>query len=432
MTEAVSAGTSFAGKAQGHVRLSYQIKSALGLAWDSIRAHKLRSFLTLLGVIIGVASVILVGSAIDGLGLYAEESTAKAFGSESFLVGQIVTANSKTEYFDKMRRNKPIRLAEDRYLQDVNSDSTIYSPYRQNMVDTKRESLISEDTSVIGVSSDMADIRDIIVTEGRFFSPTEEQNASFVAVIGDDLKNNLFPDGGSPLGRTFKIQDLDFTVVGVTERLGSAFGRSQDNSAYIPVTAYNRLFGPGISVSVFGRPRKGSGYTMEQSLDLTRVALRTRFHQKPGEADRFDFLTPDAIRGFIDSLLSMVAAVVVPITLISLVVGGIVIMNIMLVSVTERTREIGIRKALGARRFDIMMQILIESVIMAGAGGAVGVGIGAVLTTVLTAAFGVTLRVTWFYVLLSVLVSGAVGVASGWYPASKASKLDPIVALRAE
>jgi putative ABC transport system permease protein len=429
----VSAAEAFpAAKPVGHVRLSYEIMSAMGLAWDSIRGHKLRSFLTLLGVIIGVASVILVGSAIDGLGLYAEESTAKAFGSESFLIGQVVQPNSKTEYFDKMRRNKPIKVAEDRYLQSVNGDNTIYSPYRQSTIDVKRENLTSEDTSILGTSSDMADIRDIVVVDGRFFSSTEEQNAGYVAVIGDDLKNNLFPDGGSTLGRTFKIQDLDFTVVGVTERLGSSFGRSQDNSAYIPVTTFNRLFGPGQSISIFGRPKKGSGYSMNQSLDLTRVALRTRFHQKPGEADRFDFLTPDAIRGFIDSLLSMVAAVVVPITMISLVVGGIVIMNIMLVSVTERTREIGIRKALGARRFDIMLQILIESVIMAGAGGAIGVGIGAVLTSILTVAFGVTLRVTWFYVLLSVLVSGAVGVASGWYPASKASKLDPIVALRAE
>jgi putative ABC transport system permease protein len=278
----------------------------------------------------------------------------------------------------------------------------------------------------------MSDIRDINVVSGRFFTATEEQNAAFVAVIGDDLRNNLFPDGSSPLGRTFKIQGLDFLVVGLTERLGSAFGRSQDNSAYIPVTAFNRLFGPGKTISIFGRPRKDSGYTMQQSLDFTRVALRTRFHQKPGESDRFDFLTPDAIRGFIDSLLSMVAAVVVPVTCISLVVGGIVIMNIMLVSVTERTREIGIRKALGARRFDIMMQILIESVIMAGAGGALGVLLGAALTSVMTAAFGVTLRVTPFYIFLSVFVSGAVGVVSGWYPAFKASRLDPIVALRAE
>jgi putative ABC transport system permease protein len=415
-------------------RLVRELFNALGLAWDSIRAHKLRSFLTLLGVIIGVASVILVGSAIDGLGLYAQESTAKAFGSESFLIAQVANVGSMTrkQYFDRLKYNRQIKMADDRYLQSVNNDNTLYSPYRQTTIDTKREALISEDTSISGVSADMADIRDIGVVEGRFFTDVEEQNASFVAVIGDDLKNTLFPDGGSPLGKTFKIQNLDFTVVGVQERLGSAFGRSQDNSAYIPVTAFSRLFGPGTSVSLFGRPRPGSGFTMQQSLDLSRVALRTKFHQKPGETDRFDFLTPDAIRGFIDSLLSMVAAVVVPVTLISLVVGGIVIMNIMLVSVTERTREIGIRKALGARRFDIMMQILIESVIMAGAGGAIGVGLGAVLTTGLTAAFGVTLRVTPFYVLLSVFVSSAVGVASGWYPASRAAKLDPIVALRSE
>jgi putative ABC transport system permease protein len=415
-------------------RLAYELVSALGLAWDSIRSHKLRSFLTLLGVIIGVASVILVGSAIDGLGVYAQESTAKAFGSESYLIAQVASVGGMTrkQFFDKIKYNREIKLTDDRYLQSMNGDTTLYSPYRQSQIDVKRENLTSEDTSILGASASLVDIRDLVVVEGRFFTDVEEQNASFVAVIGDDLKTTLFPGGGSTLGRTFKIQNLDFTVVGVQERLGSAFGRSQDNSAYIPITAYNRLFGPGQSITIFGRPRPGSGMNMQQSLDLTRVALRTKYHQRPGQADRFDFLTPDAIRGFIDSLLSMVAAVVIPVTLITLVVGGIVIMNIMLVSVTERTREIGIRKALGARRFDIMMQILIEAVMMAGAGGGLGVALGALLTTVLTAAFGVTLHVTPFYILLSVFVSGAVGVVSGWYPASKASKLDPIVALRAE
>ncbi len=423
------------GEASGaRVKLIYEFRSAASLAWDSIRSHKLRSFLTLLGVIIGVASVILVGSAIDGMGTYAEESTAKAFGSESFLIAQVASVGNMTrkQFFEKLKYNRQIKLEDDRFLQAANGATTLYSPYRQSQSDTRRDNLTSEETSVLGVSADMVDIRDIGVVEGRFFTDTEERNAAFVAVIGDDLKTTLFPDGGSPLGRTFKIQNLDFMVVGVQERLGSSFGRSQDNSTYIPISAFNRLFGPGASISIFGRPRKTSGMNMQQALDVTRIALRDKYHQRPGETDRFDFLTPDAIRGFIDSLLALVAAVVVPVTMISLVVGGIVIMNIMLVSVTERTREIGIRKSLGAKRADIMWQILIESVIMASAGGAIGVGIGAALTTVLTAVFGVTLRVTPFYVFLSVFVSGAVGVASGWYPASKASKLDPIVALRSE
>jgi putative ABC transport system permease protein len=421
-------------KAHGQVAFSYQLSSALKLAWDSIRAHKLRSFLTLLGVIIGVASVILVGSAIDGLGLYAEESTAKAFGSESYLVAQVAGTGGLTrkEYMQKLQFNRPITLDEVRYLQSTNGATTMYSPYRNNTADTKREGTILEETSIIGVSADMADIRDINVVDGRFFTQTEENVGSNVAVIGDDVKTTLFPGNDSPLGLQFKIQNIDFTVVGIVEKLGSAFGRSQDNSAYIPVTVFNRLFGPGTSLSVFARPRKGSGLTMQQSLDLTRVALRNRFHERPAQEDRFDFITPDAIRGFIDNLLAIVTVIVLPVTLISLVVGGIVIMNIMLVSVTERTREIGIRKALGARRADIMMQILIEAVIMAFAGGAIGVALGAIVTVGLTAAFGVTLRVTLFYVILSVAVSAGVGIVSGWYPALKASRLDPIVALRAE
>ena len=418
----------------GGTPISFVVRSAVSLAVDSIFGHKLRSALTLLGVIIGVASVILVGSAIDGLGLTAQATVAKAFGSESFMLSQVATLGNLTrkQFFEKLKYNRQIKVADSRYLESSNGDTTLFSPYRQTVADTKRENFTSEDTSISGVAADMVDIRDIVLTEGRFFTQAEERNAGFVAVIGDDLRKNLFPGGGSPLGRTFRIRGLEFTVIGITERLGSNFGQSQDNSTYIPITAFGRLFGNGNSVTIFGRARKESGLTMRQALEKARVAMRVRYHQKPGEADRFDILTPDAIRGFIDQILALVAAVVVPVTLISLVVGGIVIMNIMLVSVTERTREIGIRKSLGARRQDIMLQILIEALIMAFAGGMIGVILGGSFIFVLAKALSVSLRVPPVYVALSVFVSGAVGIVSGWYPASKAARLDPIVALRAD
>jgi len=218
----------------------------------------------------------------------------------------------------------------------------------------------------------------------------------------------------------------------VQERLGSAFGRDQDNSVYIPITAFNRMYGPGNGFALFGRPRPGSGLDLTAALDETRVVLRTRFHARPGQADNFDVLTPDAIRGFIDQVLGMIAAIVVPVTCISLVVGGIVIMNIMLVSVTERTREIGIRKALGARHGDVMMQILIEAVVLSSVGGAMGVAAGAAVTALLGRIFEISMHITMAYVVLSLGVSSIVGVVSGWYPASRAARLDPVVALRAE
>jgi putative ABC transport system permease protein len=181
---------------------------------------------------------------------------------------------------------------------------------------------------------------------------------------------------------------------------------------------------------VFGRPRPG--LTLEEALDISRVSLRTRFRARPGQPDRFDTVTPDAIRSFIDNMLKMISAVVVPVTGISLVVGGIVIMNIMLVSVTERTHEIGVRKSLGARRADILLQFLIEAVLLAAAGGAMGLLVGVALTELLSRVFEISMKVTAVYVVLSLVVSSVVGIFSGWYPAARASKLDPVAALRAE
>ncbi|MBL8208791.1 MAG: FtsX-like permease family protein, partial [Blastocatellia bacterium] len=238
--------------------------------------------------------------------------------------------------------------------------------------------------------------------------------------------------GGSPIGKSLTIRGYQFQIVGVQEKLGNAGGRSQDVSVYIPDAAFTRIIGPSRSMSIFARPRPESGLTLDQGLDVVRAALRSRFKTRPGAVDNFDFLTPDSIRAFIDQILGLIGAVIVPVTMISLVVGGIVIMNIMLVSVTERTREIGIRKALGARQADILLQFLIEAVFLSVLGGVMGLGLGYSMAKGLSIAFEVDLEVTPFYVFLSVIVSTAVGVVSGWYPARRAARMDPIEALRTE
>jgi putative ABC transport system permease protein len=406
---------------------------AASLALNSIRAHKLRSFLTLLGIIIGVASVIIVGAAIDGLGAYTENITAKAFGSDSFLVAQIASVGrlSQREFLNKQRYNKRIRPADVAYLRETTGDEILYSPYQQHTDDVKVENKVFEGANILGVSYTLPEMRDVPVGQGRFFTSTEEQLRSPVAVIGNDVRAMLFPNV-SALGRTVRAGGQEFTVIGCLERQGSSFGASLDTPVYIPTTVFTAIYGAQRGFALFGKPRNGLGLSFDEALDVTRSALRSHFHTRPGRTDNFDSLTPDSIRSFVGQILSVIAAVVVPVTGISLVVGGIVVMNIMLVSVTERTREIGIRKSLGARQSDIMLQFLSESVMLSLCGGTLGVLLGAVLAAFVSKLFDVTLKITAPYVLLSVFVSSAVGIVSGWYPARRAARLDPVVALRAE
>jgi putative ABC transport system permease protein len=421
----------FTDSAASRMRYWRSIGSAGWLAIDSIRAHKLRSFLTLLGVIVGVASVVMVGAAIQGLGTYATDSTSKVFGSNTFLIAQVANAVSRSDYFAKLKQNRPIRPDDLKYLKALTGETVLYSAYSQRTEDIRREKLRSEAASIFGVGAVLPDMREIGLADGRFFTEQEERAAEPVAVIGSEAADALFP-GADPVGRTVTIKGRGFTVVGVQEKVGSPFGNNQDKIAYIPFPVFVKMYGSGQSIAIFGRARPGTNLTVEDALDVTRVALRNRFHAQPGHSDRFDSLTPEAMQSFIGQLLGMISAVVVPVTLISLVVGGIVIMNIMLVSVTERTREIGVRKSVGARPSDIRRQFLIEAVILAGLGGAMGVAVGASLTMLLAKAADLTLTITTGYVVLGLAVSGIVGVISGWYPAVRASRLDPIEALRAE
>ncbi|MCX6589857.1 MAG: ABC transporter permease [Acidobacteria bacterium] len=410
-----------------------KLLTAIGLAASSLRAHKLRTFLTLLGIIIGVTSVVLVGAAIEGLGNYAEVTTSKAFGSETYLIAQIANVGRLTrkERAEKLRVNKQIRPDDLEYLRLTTGDQILYAPYRTRVEDIKRDDITYEGAAILGTGAVLPSIRDVVLTDGRFFTEQEEQTRQYVCVIGDEVREKLFV-GVSPIGGKIIVRGYEFTVLGVQEKLGNAGGRSQDNSVYIPSAVFTRIIGPANNITIFAKPRPGTGLTLDESLDITRMALRTRFRTRPGQADNFDFLTPDSIRAFIDQVLGLIKVVVVPVTMISLVVGGIVIMNIMLVSVTERTREIGVRKSLGARKSDILLQFLIESLMMSLVGGLVGLGLAYVLAEGLSIAFNAPLEITGAYIFLAIFVSSAVGVISGWYPASKAASLDPVEALRAD
>jgi putative ABC transport system permease protein len=412
------------------MRTSTALWEALRIAVDSIWTHKLRSVLTLIGIIIAIASVVTVGGAIEGMGDYVWKQLSSTFASNTFVVARIVQAASMEEFEEKLRRNKNLDLEDMKAVEDRCDGCEAISPMLQETDTIKRANKIFYDASISGISADLPRIQAVDLYEGRFIADFDVEHASPVAVIGWKVREELFGPLGA-LGKQIKIGADNFTVIGVEQQKGSSgIGQSADNSLYIPYSVFLKKYGSRRSITF--QVRASSGETIQTTEDEVRMILRARHKLKPQAADDFDMLTSSAIQETIDGIIGMIAVAIIPITLVGLVVGGIVVMNIMLVTVTERTVEVGMRKAVGARRADILLQFLVESALLATLGGVLGLGLAYVFCAVIEGVAGFPMRITMGYVLLALFTSGGVGMLSGIYPAYRASKLSPIVALARE
>lgn len=407
----------------------------LKLALAAIWAHKLRSTLTLLGMIIGIMAVVVVYSLIQGFNTYVDEKIA-GIGAKSFNVQRF---NPLEDFKDTdtiaaaQRRNKELTLEDYEYLKEraalVNK---LGAKARGTPAEVKRGSEVLEDVFVSGATANCVDIENRDVADGRFMSDIENEAAQRVAYVGADVANKLFPFGGSPIGQEISIRGIPYRIIGVEAARGTVFGIPQDTFVIIPLKTYSITFGALIrqrSLYFVGTAKVDDQFN--DTVEEVRTLMRQRRHLKPNEKDNFGIVTPDAITGLRDRLFGTIFLVAILVPSIALLVGAIVIMNIMLVSVTERTKEIGIRKSLGARQIDILKQFLVEAVALSGIGGAIGVTIAWIIGRVLTAVFFPT-SLSFGAVAIAVGVSGIVGVAAGVFPAWKAARLDPIEALRAE
>jgi putative ABC transport system permease protein len=403
---------------------------AIRIALQSLWANKLRSALTLLGVVIGVAAVIAVVTFTSGINGYVAQKIFN-LGADVFLISKVSPVITNIDEFLEGQKRKDITIEDYEAVRDacrhcaLVGASTIkidgHAKYGEQSV---------SDVWIRGFTPTMAQILDIDLTSGRMLNENDENNRSSVAILGTDVVDNLFP-GVDPLNKEIRLEGQIYTIIGVAKKQGTTLGQSRDNFAAIPISSYLKQFGSHTTVRISGKAN-GVGSELESAIDEARAIMRARRHDLPGKPDSFAAETNQSFLSIWSSLSSTFFIVMIAIASIALIVGGIVIMNIMLVSVTERTREIGIRKAMGARRRDVLLQFLIESSTMALVGGILGILFGITFAKGITALIGMPSTVKLWAVATALLVSGSVGIFFGVYPARRAARLDPIAALRFE
>ena len=403
---------------------------ALKLAVSSILGHKLRSFLTLLGVIFGVATVIVVVSLIEGFNAYVDEKIAN-IGTNAFAVSKFsIDDFSSVEALNAARRrNKDVTLDDAAALRARAGAINEVGGKEDAAGDVKFGSTSLYRVHISATTPNIAEIERIEAGEGRYFTKSEDENRRNVAFIGADVADKLFPNS-NPLGQSIRIDGHPFEIIGVGKAKGSVFGQPQDMYVAVPLSTFLALYGSRRSISLSVTSTNQATYN--DAVEEARTVMRTRRKLSSNDKDNFGIITPSAINELRDKIFGTIQVAAIGITSISLVVGGIVIMNIMLVSVTERTKEIGIRKSIGARRSDILKQFLAESTMLSLLGGAIGIAIAYALAKLVAVLTPVPTVLPLFAVATALLVSGSVGLISGVYPAWRAAKLDPIEALRAE
>jgi putative ABC transport system permease protein len=402
---------------------------AFKLALQSLWANKLRSILTLIGVVMGVASVIMVITLVNGANRYVSTKIS-GYGADVIDVSRMPSVIFSAQDYFRFQKRKMIHMDDYRAVRDACGQCSEVGAMLQNSKNVVYSGHSSNNTEVRGSTWTMLSLMNIDIALGRGFTPADDDHGTHDAIVGYDVVDNLMGDI-DPIGKEIRVDGIPYTSVGVGDRQGKTLGQSQDNWVAVPISTYQQTYGYNDSIDILARIIGGAD-GMERAKDEVRVLLRTRRHDAPGTPDDFEIETNDTFLDIWKQISSLFASVVLGLASIALVVGGVVIMNIMLVSVTERTREIGVRKALGAKQRDVLLQFLIESGFMALTGGAIGVLCGILVGKLITIVIGFPTSVPLWAIFLGLFLAGAVGIFFGVYPASKAAKLDPVVALRAE